>query len=196
MLPFVVGMMTGSVGGGRLISKLGKYRKFPIVGSLLIITSFLLFRNIGIDTSRVLISFWMILLGLGLGLIMPVTTLAVQNSVQRLEMGTATSAVTFFRSIGSSLGAAIFGAILINRLSHHLATAMPSGGHISTTINSQTLNNLGSLPPATLHVVLNAFAQAFGDVFLYAIPFTVLAFIIALFLRDVPLRTSHDAPLE
>ncbi len=196
MLPFVVGMMIGSVGGGRLISKLGKYRKFPIVGSLLVITSFLLFSGIGIDTSRTLISFWMVLLGLGLGLIMPVTTLAVQNSVQRAEMGTATSAVTFFRSIGSSLGAAIFGAILINRLSHHLAATTPAGSHISMAVNSQMLNNLGSLPPAALHTVLNAFAQAFSDVFLYAIPFTILAFVIALFLRDVPLRTSHDAPVE
>ncbi len=196
MLPFVVGMMIGSVGGGRLISKLGKYRKFPIVGSLLVIASFLLFSHTGIDTSRTLLGVWMVLLGLGLGLIMPVTTLAVQNSVQRVEMGTATSAVTFFRSIGSSLGAAIFGAILINRLSYHLVANLPASAHISTTLNSQMLNNLGGLPPATLHAVLNAFAQAFGNVFLYAIPFTVLAFIIALFLRDVPLRASHDAPLE
>ncbi len=196
MLPFVVGMMMGSVGGGRLISKLGRYKTFPIVGSLIVIASFFLFSHIGIDTSRVWLGVWMLLLGLGLGLIMPVTTLAVQNSVQRAEMGTATSAVTFFRSIGSSLGAAIFGAILINRLSHHLATNLPAGGHIHTAINSQMLNNLSSLPPSTLHAVLNAFAQAFGDVFLYAIPFTVLAFIIALFLRDVPLRASHDTPLE
>ncbi len=192
MLPFVLGMMIGSIGGGRLISKLGKYRKFPIVGSLIVMASFLMFSTIGIDTSRTLISFWMVLLGLGLGLIMPVTTLAVQNAVGRAEMGTATSAVTFFRSIGSSLGAAIFGAILINRLNHHLAGAMAAGGHAVTTVSSKTLDNLSGLPPNIVHTVLNAFAQSFGDVFLYAIPFTLLAFVIALFLRDVPLRTSHD----
>jgi EmrB/QacA subfamily drug resistance transporter len=196
MLPFVLGMMIGSIGGGRLISKIGKYRKFPIIGSLVVMASFLMFSTIGMDTSRVLISFWMVLLGLGLGLIMPVTTLAVQNAVGRKDMGTATSTVTFFRSIGSSLGAAIFGAILINRLTHHLATSLPAGGHLGTAINSQLLNHLDSLSPTALHAVLNSFAQAFGDVFLYAIPFTVLAFVIALFLRDAPLRATHEDPTE
>jgi hypothetical protein len=111
-------------------------------------------------------------------------------------MGTATSAVTFFRSIGSNLGAAIFGAILINRLNHHLAATIATGDHAATAVSSKTLENLNGLPPDVVHTVLNAFAQSFGDVFLYAVPFTVLALIIALFLRDVPLRASHDSPLE
>ncbi len=192
MLPFVVGMMMGSIGGGRLISKLGRYRMFPIIGSIIVMISFFMFSTIAIDTSRVLISFWMILLGLGLGLIMPVTTLAVQNAVNRKTMGTATSAVTFFRGIGSSLGAAIFGAILLNRLTYHLSSTLPAGASSQLHISSDTLNSLGNLPASVVHSILNAFAQSFGDVFLYAIPFTVLALIIALFLRDVPLRTTHD----
>ncbi len=196
MLPFVVGMMTGSIGGGRLISKIGKYRRFPIIGGILLAISFFLFSHIAIDTSRVLIGFWMVLLGFGLGLTMPVTTLAVQNAVKREEMGTATSAVTFFRSIGSSLGAAIFGAILINRLNYHLASALPQGATAGAHLTSKSLDNLSGLPPTVLHTVLNAFAHSFADVFLYAIPFTILAIVIALFLRDVPLRTSHDAPTE
>jgi len=121
---------------------------------------------------------------------------AVQNAIGRKEMGTATSAVTFFRSIGSNLGAAIFGAILINRLNHHLAATIATGDHAATAVSSKTLENLNGLPPDVVHTVLNAFAQSFGDVFLYAVPFTVLALIIALFLRDVPLRASHDSPLE
>lgn len=195
MLPFVVGMMIGSIGGGRLISKLGKYRIFPIVGSLLVMASYFMFSHIAIDTNRALISSWMVLLGLGLGLIMPVMVLAVQNATAREEMGTATSVVTFFRSIGSSLGAAIFGAILINRLNYHLSQTLPGAAHTSVQVSSSSLNNLASLPTSVVHTVLNAFAQSFADVFLYAIPVTIVAFIIALFLRDVPLRTSHDAPI-
>lgn len=196
MLPFVAGMMTGSIGGGRLISKIGRYRMFPIIGSTSVIISYFLFSHIAIDTNRALISVWMLLLGLGLGLIMPVLTLAVQNASKREEMGTATSTVTFFRSIGSSLGAAMFGAILLNRLNHHLASSLPAGAHTGVSLTSKNIDNLSNLPPNLLHTILNAFAQSFGDVFLYAIPFTVIAFIIALFLRDVPLRTSHEPAPE
>lgn len=195
MLPFVVGMMMGSIGGGRLISKLGRYRIFPIVGSLIVALSFFFFSHIGMDTSRVLISSWMVLMGLGLGMIMPVTTLAVQNATDRSEMGTATSTVTFFRTIGSSLGAAIFGAILINRLTYHLSS-LPNAGNMGSAVSSQTLDSLANLPPAALHAVLNAFAQSFADVFLYAIPFTIVAFVIALFLRDIPLREHHAPAVE
>ncbi len=199
MLPLVVGMMTGSIGGGRLISKIGKYRMFPIIGSLVVMSSFVMFSQISIDTNRALIAIWMALLGLGLGLIMPVMTLAVQNAVDRRQMGTATSVVTFFRGIGSSLGAAIFGAILLNRLNHHLADSLPAGANTGVEVASKNIDNLSALPPDVLHTVLNAFAQSFGDVFLFAIPVTIVAFIIALFLRDIPLKQSHDdmpAPVE
>lgn len=192
MLPLMAGMMLGSIGGGRLISKLGRYRMFPIVGSIIVALSFLMFSTIAVDTNRILIGLWMALLGLGLGLIMPVTTLAVQNVVERSQMGTATSAVTFFRGIGSSLGAAIFGAILINRLNHHLAETLPTTGSGATVaISSDSLNNLSSIPPAILPDVLTSFAQSFADVFLFAIPITLIAFFIALQLKDIPLRTSH-----
>ncbi|MFZ1249809.1 MAG: MDR family MFS transporter [Candidatus Saccharimonadales bacterium] len=188
MLPFVAGMMVGSIGTGRMVSKIGKYRRFPIIGALVVALSFFLFSHIGIDTNRAVIGVWMLLLGFGLGLTMPVTTLAVQNAVDRSEMGTATSAVTFFRSIGSSLGAALFGAILTNRLAHHLAETMPANQHFAGGMKE--LNTLGHLPPAIYHKVIDAFAFSFADVFLYAIPFTLLAFVIALFLKDIPLKTN------
>ncbi len=190
MLPLVAGMMLGSIGGGRLISKIGRYRIFPIIGSSVVIVSFFLFSHIGIDTSRVYIGLWMAMLGLGLGLIMPVMTLAVQNVVDRSQMGTATSVVTFFRGIGSSLGAAIFGAILINRLNHHLMSVLPADS--GTKITSDSLNNIASIPPNVIHDVLTAFAQSFSDVFLFAIPITILALLIALRLRDVPLKKGNE----
>lgn len=191
LLPLVLGVMGGSLTSGRLISKLGRYRKFPIIGTVLLIISFWLFSHIAIDTSRVVLGAWMVVLGLGVGMVMPVMTLAVQNGVDRKDLGTATSSVTFFRSIGSSLGTAIFGAILTNRLAHHLMQALPGGAGASVAKSlGGSATGLHNMPPSELHVILTAFAQSFGDVFLVGIPFAILALIVAYFLKEAPLSTS------
>jgi hypothetical protein len=133
----------------------------------------------------------MLILGAGVGMVMPVMTLAVQNGVDRKDLGTATSSVTFFRSIGSSLGAAMFGAILINRLTVHLGNALPGAAGASAAKGlSNSAAGLRHLPPDQVHVILTAFARAFSDVFLIGIPFAVMAFIVALFLKETPLSDS------
>lgn len=191
LLPLVAGMMTASIGSGRLISKTGHYRIFPIVGTAVITLSFWLFSHIGVDTNRVMLGIWMAALGVGVGMVMPVLTLAVQNAVDRKYLGTATSTVTFFRSIGSSLGAAIFGAILANRLVHHITASLPGAtGTQAAHSLSTSAANLYHLPPETLHKVLTAFAQSFHDVFLFGIPFAIVAFVVALFLKESPLHTT------
>lgn len=191
LLPLVSGVMVGSLTSGRLISKLGRYRIFPIIGTLLLIVSFWLFSHIALATNRVVLGVWMVVLGLGVGLVMPVLTLAVQNGVARKDLGTATSSVSFFRSIGAALGTAFFGAILTNRLTFHLQQALPgaNGNDVAKSLGSSA-STLHSLPPAELHTILTAFAQAFGDVFLIGIPFAVLAFIVTLFVKETPLSTS------
>lgn len=191
MLPFVAGMMIGSISSGRIVSKIGKYRLFPIAGALIISAGLFMFSHISIDTSRLFLSFWMVTLGLGLGLTMPIMILAVQNAVPKSEMGTATSAVTFFRSIGSSLGAAIFGAILSNRLAHHIAQSLPNANVPTGALRNST-DMLHKLPDQVQFAILNAFSQSFADVFLFTIPFAVLAFVIALFLRDLPLKSASS----
>ena len=191
LLPLVVGLMGASLTSGRLISKFGRYRIFPIIGTALITISFWLFSHIAIDTSRVLLSLWMVLLGIGIGSVMPVLTLAVQNAVERRQLGTATSSVTFFRSIGSSLGAAIFGAVLASRLTHHLLESLPAQTAITAAKGLKgSAAGLKLLPPDTLHLVLQSFAKSFHDVFLFGIPFALVAFGVTLFLRESPLRTS------
>ena len=191
LLPLILGVVTGSATSGRLISKLGRYRVFPIIGSSLLIISFWLFSHITATTNRVELGGWMVLLGLGIGMVIPVMTLAVQNGVDRKDLGTATSSVTFFRSIGSSLGAAMFGAILLNRLSVHLDQALPgAAGKITAKGLGSSAAGLQHLPPNQLHVILTAFAQSFSDVFLIGIPFAVVAFMVAFFLPETPLSTS------
>jgi EmrB/QacA subfamily drug resistance transporter len=191
MLPLVVGLMGASLTSGRLISKFGRYRRFPIMGTATVVIAFFLFSHIAVDTNRVLLGAWMLILGLGIGMVMPVLTLAVQNAVDRKDLGTATSSVTFFRSIGSSLGAALFGAILTNRLAHHIAQNVggAEGAHAAKEL-STSAQNLHTLPPDVLHKVLVSFASSFHDVFLFGLPFAVLAFIVALYLKESPLRGS------
>lgn len=194
LLPLVAGLMVASITSGRLISKFGKYRPFPIVGTAIISFSFWLFSHIAIDTSRVTLGVWMALLGMGIGLVMPVLTLAVQNAVERKDMGTATSTVTFARSIGSSLGAAIFGAIIASRLTHHLLENLPAeqGQHVAAGLKN-SVAGLKELPPDTVHAALVAFSNSFHDVFLFGIPFAVAAFVTTLFLREVPLKGAQSA---
>jgi MFS family permease len=194
LLPLVAGLMAASVSSGRLISKLGRYRRFPIIGTFIVTIAFWLFSHIAVDTSRVLLGAWMVVLGVGIGMVMPVLTLAVQNAVERKDLGTATSSVVFFRSIGSSLGAAVFGAILANRLAHHLSQSLPASTSISVAKSLRSsASSLQGLPADTVHRVLTAFASSFHDVFLFGLPFAVLAFLVALFLKETPLRGSAKA---
>jgi EmrB/QacA subfamily drug resistance transporter len=191
LLPLVGGLMAASLTSGRLISKFGKYRRFPIIGTAIVTIAFFLFSHIAVDTNRLILAIWMVVLGVGIGMVMPVLTLAVQNAVERKDLGSATSSVTFFRSIGSSLGAAIFGAVLTNRLAHHIAQNVGgSQGAAAAKGLSKSAASLHALQPDVLHKVLTAFASSFHDVFLFGIPFAATAFIVALFLRESPLRNS------
>lgn len=196
LLPLIGGLMTASLTSGRLISKIGRYRIFPIIGTTLITFAFWLFSHITATTPRFELGVWMVILGLGIGQVMPVLTLAVQNAVERKDLGTGTSSVVFFRTIGSALGAAMFGAILLNRLVVHISQSIPgSAGLQAASGLKHSAASIKSLPPAAQAKVLDAFAASFHDVFLIGIPFAVLALAIALTLKEAPLRSSHDAPV-
>lgn len=194
MLPLVIGLFTTSITAGRLTSKFGKYKIFPIIGTLVLTVGLWLFSHLTLTTSEWVLGVWMFVIGAGLGSFMQIMTLAIQNSVSRSELGTATASATFFRSLGSAFGGAIFGTILINRLTQHLAEMFPKGSG-ATRINFSSIQSgagIHQLPPEVAHNVLEAFVRSFHDMFLIAIPFALLAFVFALFLRETPLRGSHD----
>lgn len=193
MLPLVAGMMFASITSGRMITKYGRYKIYPIFGTLLITLGMWLFSHVTLTTSLFDLSLWMFIIGLGLGSFIQVATLAVQNSVKRRDMGVATSATAFFRTIGSSLGGAVFGTILISRLTHHLMQNLPTSaiGHISVHgIAANGTANLAHLPAAVQHDIMLSFINSFHDMFLIGIPFALAAFVVALFLRETPLRDS------
>ena len=198
MLPMVAGMMVASMGSGKLITALGKYRIYPILGTLIMALGLWLFSHLGLTTSYVILSLWMVVIGLGLGQLFQVPTLAVQNAVEFQNMGAATATVAFARSIGGALGGAIFGSILVSRLTHHLVSMLPpqAANHVSTGL-SGGIQQLAVLPAWLRHDVLLAYVEAFRDMFLIAIPVVLLAFVIALLLRETPLRdTTQRAPVE
>lgn len=199
MLPLVMGILTASITSGRLISKFGRYKAFPIVGTSLLTLGVWLFSHLTVTTSEWLLGLWMFIIGAGLGCFMQVMTLAIQNSVDQRELGTATSSATFFRSLGSAFGGAIFGTILTNRLAAHLKEVIPAAGsgvHLNAA-SIQSGSGLHSLPPSQMAPVLDAFVRSFHDMFLLAIPFALLALIVSLFLRETPLRSTHaPAPAE
>jgi predicted outer membrane repeat protein len=194
MLPLVLGLMSASITSGRLTTKYGKYRIFPIFGTLTMAFGLWLFSHLTLYTSEWVLGIWMFVIGVGLGSFMQIMTLAIQNSVSRKELGTATSTVTFFRNLGGSFGGAIFGTILINRLAFHLMEAAPSGSaaiHIDPN-KVQSGSGLHNLSPDQAYVVFGSFVASFQDLFMYAVPVALLAFVVALFLRETPLKTSHE----
>lgn len=195
MLPLVLGILTASIISGRLISKIGKYKIFPIIGTLLLTLGLWLFSHLTLTTSEWILGLWMFIIGAGLGSFMQVMTLAIQNSVARRELGTATSSATFFRSLGGSFGGAIFGTVLINRLVVHINEGVPANSGLPAIDVSSIVGgaDLKSLPPEMAGPVLEAFVRSFHDMFLYAIPFALAALIVALFLRETPLKTTHDS---
>lgn len=187
MLPLVLGLLLASTLSGRYVSKSGHYRKMPIIGTALLTFGIWLFSHLTLTTSHFVLSIWMLIIGAGLGMFMQVATLAVQNSTKREMLGTATSTVIFFRSIGSSLGGAVFGTILTARLTHHIQQVLPN---VSGVANGVLHTGVSKLPDNLKHQVLGAYVNSFHDMFLLAIPFTVAAFIVSLFLRETPLRNS------
>jgi EmrB/QacA subfamily drug resistance transporter len=199
MLPMVVGMFSMSITSGLLITKTGKYKIFPIIGASILMVAMFLLSTIQMDTAYWVIAIYAYLFGTGLGLAMMTITTPIQNAVDFRDMGVATSATTFGRSLGGAIGAALFGAILTSRLAVYLseelagsAGAATSGGEIDTN-NIQALHALEE--PARSQI-LTAYTHAITDIFLYSIPVIVAALAVVLFLKEIPLRTGQAPVAE
>jgi EmrB/QacA subfamily drug resistance transporter len=199
LLPLMAGVLITSIGGGRTISRIGRYRAFPIAGTALITVGMFLLSRMGIATGYPMIALAMLVLGLGLGLVMPVLVLAVQNAVPRPDMGVATAGSIFFRSIGGSFGVAIFGTIFASRLGYWLLRDLPASKHLDEHTASELLQGglkkIASQPPAVRSGLVDAFASSLHTVFLWAVPLGILAFLVSLCLREVPLRDSGGESL-
>jgi EmrB/QacA subfamily drug resistance transporter len=196
LTPLMLGLIVGSVGSGRLITQWGRYKVFPVAGMVVTTLGLYLLSRFDAHTPRLTQSLYMAVVGLGIGLVMQVLVLAVQNSVEHRDLGTATSANSFFRSMGGAFGVAIFGSIFNNRLTAYLSDLLPPGFHLDPTAVQGGPEALRALPPDIHAVVVDAFARALHVAFLWGIPIAVLGFIIVVFLREEPLKESAHVGLE
>ena len=197
LIPAVAGIILTSVGSGVLMGSTGRYKIYPIIGAVMLIVSLGLLSFIAPDTNYWLIAVYMLLFGAGLGMSFQVINTAVQNAVPLRDMGAATSAVTFFRSLGGSIGTALFGAILTSKLASYLASSLADNPQPAGTaatgapaIDTNDIAAIQALPEPVKGFVLKAFSDALGDVFLWALPFCLIALVVALFLREIPLKES------
>ncbi|MDX6223928.1 MAG: hypothetical protein QOE64_304 [Frankiales bacterium] len=192
LTPLMGGILLASVFSGRMVSKSGKIKLFPVLGTALLTVGMTLLAQLGANTSLVLAAIYMLITGAGVGMVMQNLTLAVQNAVPRTEMGAATSSVAFFRSLGGSFGTAVFGAILFSRLDANLASRLPVEGRpkgdLHQLIQSPTV--IRHLPSAIRTPVVSSFIDAMHVVFYAGAAVCALAFLISLFLKESTLRTT------
>lgn len=196
MLPLMAGLLGASVISGRIISRVGRYKAFPIAGTAVTTIGMFLLSRLDVDTPPWLASVYMLVVGIGIGLVMQVLVLAVQNCAPPKDIGVATSAATFFRSMGGSLGVALFGAIFAARLSSELAQ-FPSdiSSRFSGGINISP-DQLRGLPTEARTDFLLAFVNALQPVFLVGAALVAVAFLLSWALKEVPLRGAPQPPVD
>jgi EmrB/QacA subfamily drug resistance transporter len=195
MLPMVVGLLVAALLSGTVISKTGKYRMFPIIGSVLMTAGLFLLSLMDAATTFWETSAFMIVLGLGVGMIMQVPVIIVQSTSDYKDLGVATSGVSFLRTLGSSFGVALFGTIYASGLPDRLATALaehPFPPGVDPRL-AQSVQGLHSLPPELKAPIIDAYVGALHQVFLIAAPVGLLSLLVALFLKEVPLRDTSRA---
>jgi len=193
LLPLMGGLLVASIGTGQLISRYGRYKVYPILGTLCMAIGLFLMSRIDQSTPATTLGWDMAVFGLGIGLTMQVLTIATQNNVDYADLGVATSGVTYFRSIGGSFGASIFGTILNNRLTDQVAGGLQDGTLPRAFPVQQIIGNptaVNRLPDPLRLPFLQIYASSLARVFLIAAPIALVAFVLALFLREVPLRTA------
>lgn len=177
LLPLMAGTIVSSTVSGHLITRTGRYKVFPVSGLAMMTFGIVLLSLMDASTTRITASLYMAVFGLGFGQVTQVLTLAIQNAVDKRDLGTATAAANFFRSMGGAVGVAIFGAIFAGGL----------GGNVNPETLQSSPEKIQSLPPAVHDGVVQAVSHAVGTVFLVAAPIAALGFVVVLFLKEYPL---------
>jgi EmrB/QacA subfamily drug resistance transporter len=196
MTAFMAGLMGSSMITGRIMQRTGRYKIFPVVGTAIMFVGMLLFASLGVDTPIPQIMAYMVVMGVGLGLTMQMLVIAVQNALPPQDMGLSTSSVTFFRSMGGTLGAAVSLAVLFGSLRGNILDRAQHAGFPQAALNAirnvslDNTENFSKLPQAAQRVVLEGFADSMRTVFLVVAAVVIPAFIGSLFIKEVPLRSE------
>jgi EmrB/QacA subfamily drug resistance transporter len=194
LLPAIVGIFSTSISSGQLITRTGRYKIYPVIGAVVLAFAMFLLSTLAVDTPFWQVALYEYLFGAGLGFTLQTIVTAIQNAVEFRDMGAATSSATFFRQMGGSIGAAVFGAVLSSRLAHYLAERFAQAGLEpgagAAGVDANNVQAIQRLTGPVRGLVLGGFTDALDDVFLVGVPFIVLAFLVSLFLKEVPLRTG------
>jgi MFS family permease len=191
----MLGSMVTTILAGQVTSRTGKYKVFPIIGGLGMAAGLFLLTQLNVSTSLVTTGLFFAVLGIGMGFLMNMTTIIVQNSVSPRDMGVASSSRTFFQQIGGSIGVSIFGVVFARRLTEDMSARLP-GVHLNASggeLNPATVN---SLPGAVKHDVFYSVAHAVQGVFWWAAPCALAVFVLAWFVKEVPLRGRAEPSAE
>jgi EmrB/QacA subfamily drug resistance transporter len=193
LVPLMVGLLATSITSGQIVSRTGRYKIFPIMGSVLVIIGMYLLSQLGLHTSHVVMSLYVIVLGAGMGMTMQLMVLATQNAVAPTQIGTATAAVTFFRSLGGAFGTSLFGAVFIAGLGHWIPVLVPGAAAKSIHVTgnfSMSPTQLHGFPAVVQHGILESFVRSLHTMFLVGVPIAVGMLVLALLLKEVRLRTT------
>jgi EmrB/QacA subfamily drug resistance transporter len=196
LLPLMGGLLLASTGSGMLISRWGRYKVFPVVGTFLMTVGLFLLSQIGLTTGGWTIAGYLFVFGVGLGLVMQVLVVAVQNAVPYEQLGTATSGATFFRGIGGSFGTAAFGAVFTNLLATNVVNALPPSAvppNLGASLSAIDPTSIRLLPAAVQAGVVAGIVDTIQTVFLIGVPIAALAFLLSWLLPELELRKTVGA---
>ncbi|MFI5931571.1 MDR family MFS transporter [Actinoplanes sp. NPDC051494] len=185
-LPMILGLLVSSTVAGALITKYGKWKMFLVAGAAIMTVGMLLLSTIDENTSTVILSAWMLILGAGVGMLMQNLVLAAQNDVSGSDLGATTSVLTFFRSMGGTIGVSALGAVLASKVTSLFAEKFPQA---ATTGGTQAVPDLTTLPEQARAIVAGIYAQATSELFLIGAPIAALAVVAVLFIKEKPLQT-------
>ncbi|HLH59412.1 MAG TPA: MFS transporter [Streptosporangiaceae bacterium] len=197
LLPFVGGLLVASIASGRIVTSTGRYKVFPIVGTAIGTAGMGLLSLMSTTTTRLDNGIYMAVLGFGIGLVMQILVLVVQNAASPADLGTATAANNYFRQIGGTVGSGVVGSIFASRLTSKISHLLPpsSGAHLPN-VQALTPKELDALPAAVHHALITAYAYALPPIFLYLVPVLAAAFILSFFLKEHRLRTTVGAEAD
>jgi MFS family permease len=185
LTPMMLGVFVSSIASGQIISRIGRYKVFPVMGTGLMTVALVLLSRITVETTAATASVYMLILGLGLGMVMQILVMAVQNAVAYEQLGVATSGTTLFRSIGGAVGAALFGGIFAYTLQNKIAAYVPEA---AAKLNDPA--GIATLTEPLRSIYFKLFVQSLQPVFITASALAFLAFLLSFAIKEVPLRTS------
>jgi EmrB/QacA subfamily drug resistance transporter len=194
LIPLMLGSTATSLISGRVTSRTGRYKILPIIGSVIMTVGIYLLTHVSVHTTRLTSALYFVVLGIGMGFLMQITSLIAQNSVPQQDMGVASSSRSFFQQIGGSLGVSLFGVIFFRRFSATMSSLLHThaqvGSSSSANLDPATIN---SLPGAVKDAAFQAISHAISGVFWWTLPATVAVFLLALAVKEIPLR-GHIEP--